>query len=141
MLFTAFGLGFLYFISAIPTAVALGASVWAAAAAAWLGYSFGGIVIIILGVPVQEWLQRKKNFSLTPNPEKLFWRVLDRYGVFGLGFIAPITIGPQLTALILLAFRIKPIKIIAAISIGVIPWVLLFGGIIATGSHFLKIVK
>ena len=95
-------------------------------------------MILLLGIPVQEWLQRKKKFFLTPNPKKLFWRVLDRYGVIGLGLIAPITSGPQLAALVLLALRIKPIKIITAISCGVIPWVLLFAGLIASGSHFLK---
>jgi len=135
---TAFGLGFLYFISAIPTAVALGAPIWSASVAAWLGYSVGGGIMLLLGVPAQEWLRRKKKFSLTPDPNKLFWRVLDRYGVIGLGLIAPVTIGPQLAALVLLALRIKPTKIATAISLGALPWTLLFAGLIATGSHFLK---
>ena len=137
-IFTAFGLGFLYFISAIPTAVALGSPIWQAAVAAWLGYSTGAIFILILGVPAQEWLLRKKKFSLTPNPQKFFWRVLDRYGVIGLGLIAPITIGPQLAALTLLALRIKPTKIALSISFGALPWVLLFASLISCGSHLLK---
>lgn len=143
-LLTAFGLGFLYFISAIPTAVALGASVWMAAAGAWLGYSAGGIIILLLGVPAQEWILRRWNFSLAPlmNPclrqDKLFWRVLDRYGIVGLGLIAPITIGPQLAALVLLTLRINPKKIAIAISLGVLPWILVFVGFIETSSHFLK---
>ena len=135
---TAFGLGFLYFISAIPAAVALGASVWAAAVAAWLGYSAGGAVILLLGVPAQEWLRKKWKFSFTPDPTKLFWRIFDLYGVIGLGLIAPITIGPQLTALLLLTLGIKPQKIFFAIAFGVIPWVLLFAGAMQSGFHFLK---
>jgi len=138
-LLTAFGLGFLYFISAIPTSVVLGAPIWWASAAAWFGYSVGGIVILLLGFPVQEWICRRWKFSLTPDPQKFFWRVLDRYGVIGLSLIAPITIGPQFTALILLALRIKPTKIAIAISIGVIPWTLLFAGLITSGSHFFKL--
>ena len=94
--------------------------------------------MIVLGVPAQEWLRHKKNFSLTPDPTKLFWRVLDRYGVIGLGLIAPITIGPQLSALVLLALRIKPAKIIVAISLGAIPWTFFFAGAIQAGSRFLK---
>lgn len=136
--FTAFGLGFLYFISAIPTAVALGAPIWWAAVAAWLGYSAGAVIMLLLGVPAQEWLRRKKNFSLVPDPKKIFWRVLDRYGVIGLGLIAPVTIGPQLAALVLLALRIKPTKIVAAISFGALLWTFLFASLIACGSHFLK---
>lgn len=137
-IFTAFGLGFLYFISAIPTAVALGSPIWQAAVAAWLGYSTGAILILILGVPAQEWLLHKKKFSLTPDPQKFFWRVLDRYGVIGLGLIAPITIGPQLAALTLLALRIKPTKIALSLSLGALPWVLLFASLISCGSHLLK---
>ncbi|MBX9577839.1 MAG: small multi-drug export protein [Chthoniobacterales bacterium] len=137
-LLTAFGLGFLYFISAIPAGVALGAPVWPAAAAAWLGYSAGGALILLLGVPAQEWLRQKWKFSFTPDPQKLFWRIFDRYGVIGLGLIAPITIGPQLTALLLLTLGIKPQKIFLAIALGVIPWTILFVGAIQSGFHFLK---
>ncbi len=137
-LLTAFGLGFLYFISAVPAAIALGAPVWAAAVAAWLGYSLGGAVILLLGVPAQEWLRKKWKFSFTPDPQKLFWRIFDRYGVIGLGLIAPITIGPQLTALLLLALGIKPRKIFFAIALGVIPWTILFAGAIQSGSRFLR---
>ena len=137
-LLTAFGLGFLYFISAIPAGVALGAPVWAAAVAAWLGYSLGGAVILLLGVPAQEWLRKKWKFSFTPDPTKLFWRIFERYGVMGLGLIAPITIGPQLTALLLLTLGIKPQKIFLAITLGVIPWTILFVGAIQSGFHFLK---
>lgn len=136
--FTAFGLGFLYFISAIPTTVALGATIWWAAVSAWLGYSTGAVIMLLLGVPAQEWLLRKKNFSLTPDPQKLFWRILDRYGVIGLGLIAPVTIGPQLATLVLLALRIRPIKIATAISFGALPWTLLFSSLLACGSHFFK---
>ena len=128
-LLTAFGLGFLYFISAIPAGVALGMPVWAVAAVAWLGYSLGGAVILLLGVPAQEWLRKKWKISLSPDPTKLFWRIFERYGVIGLGLIAPITIGPQLTALLLLTLGIKPGKIFFAIALGAIPWVLLFAGI------------
>lgn len=109
-----------------------------AAGAAWLGYSAGGGLILLLGVPAQEWVLQRWNFSLAPNPNKLFWRVLDRYGIVGLGLIAPITIGPQLAALVLLALRINPKKIAIAISLGAVPWTLLFASLIATGSHFLK---
>jgi hypothetical protein len=137
-LFTAFGLGFLYFISAIPAAVALGAPIWEAAVAAWLGYSAGGGVILLLGVPAQEWLRKKWKFSFTPNPTKLFWRMFERYGVIGLGLIAPITIGPQVTALLLLTLGIRPRKIFSAIALGAIPWTLLFVGATQTGSRFLR---
>lgn len=133
---TAFALGFLYFISAIPAGSALGVPIWAAALTAWLGYSAGSGIILLLGVPAQEWLRQKWKFSFTPDPKKLFWRVFDRYGIIGLGLIAPITIGPQLATLILLTLGITPWRIFFAITFGAIPWVLIFAGAIQSSLLF-----
>jgi len=134
-LLTALGLGFLYFISAIPASVLAGAPLWAATFLAWLGYCLGGAVVLMMGSPLREWLRKKWNFSFTPNPEKLFWRIWERYGMAGLGVIAPITIGPQLSALLLLALGMKPQKILWWVSIGAIPWALAFAVAVKYGFH------
>ena len=55
---TAFGLGFLYFIAAIPAGMAAGASVWIAPIAAGFGYVAGGAVVLLAGAPLREWLVR-----------------------------------------------------------------------------------
>jgi membrane protein YqaA with SNARE-associated domain len=138
-LFTSLGLGFLYFISAIPAATALGIPVWVAAIAASLGYSVGGAIILVLGAPFQKWLRQKWNYS--PNPKKLIWRVFNRYGPMGLGLLAPITIGPQFGTLLLLTLGIQPRKVFFAISLGVIPWSILLAGLVKTGSHCLEYFK
>ncbi len=123
---TAFGLGFLYFISAIPAGVAAQAPVWAAAVAAWLGYSVGGLVVLVAGEPLRSWITRKLKIDPQPDPSKLFCRVWHRFGIWGLGLIAPVTIGPQATAVIALALGESPQRIQMAISLGVLPWALGF---------------
>ncbi|MCX6959255.1 MAG: hypothetical protein NTW91_03010 [Verrucomicrobia bacterium] len=135
---TAFGLGFLYFISAIPAGVAAHAPLWAAATAAWIGYSAGGLVVLLAGAPLRVWITGKLKVDPTPDPTKLFWRVWHRFGLWGLGLIAPVTIGPQATAAIALALGERPLRIQLAISLGVFPWAVALGGLTAVGAHAMK---
>ena len=134
-LFTAFSLGLLYFISAIPMSTMAGAPLWAATAVAWLGYSAGGGVVILCGTPLRNWLFKKLHLSVQPDDKKIFWRMWKRYGAIGIGFIAPVTIGPEVAALILLSLGERPKNILSSISLGAIPWALGFAVIIKLGFH------
>ena len=134
----SFGLGFLYFISAIPVGVAAKVPLWIAMFAAWCGYSAGGLVVLLAGAPLRTWLLARLKVDATPDPSKLFWRVWHRYGLWGLGMIAPVTIGPQATAAIALALGESPRRIQLAISLGVLPWVIVLGVITSLGAHALK---
>lgn len=135
---TAFGLGFLYFISAIPAGIAAHAPVWAAALAAWLGYSAGGLVVLLAGAPLRDWITRKLKIDPKPDNSKLFWKVWHRFGLWGLGLIAPITIGPQVTAILALALGESPRRIQLAIVLGVFPWVIVLGFLASLGSGLLR---
>lgn len=134
-IFTALGLGFLYFVAAIPAGVAAGSPVVLAALAAWLGYSLGGTIVLLTGAPLRDWLTRKLKVNPHPDPSKLFWRIWERFGLWGLGLIAPITIGPQATALICLSLGETPRRIQMAISLGVLPWVIGFAVVAGLGLH------
>ncbi len=135
---TAFGLGFLYFISAIPGGMAAHAPVWAAALAAWLGYSAGGLLVLLAGAPLRDWITRKLKVDPKPDNSKLFWKVWHRFGLWGLGLIAPITIGPQVTAILALALGESPRRIQLAIVLGVFPWVIVLGFLASLGSGLLR---
>ena len=130
---TALGLGFIYFIAAIPGGTAAGAPVWVAAVAAWLGYSAGALVVLVAGAPLRDWLVRRLKIPVQRDPSKLVWRVWDRGGLAGLGLLAPVTIGPQAGAVLALAVGEKMPRILAALSLGVIPWCMAFGVLVAFG--------
>ena len=132
---TAFGLGFIYFISAIPAGLAAHAPLWGAALAAWLGYSVGGGIVLLAGAPLRGWLLAKLKLDPKPDQTKLFWRIWHQFGLWGLGLIAPITIGPQATAAIALTLGETPGRIQAAISIGGLPWVIVFGILTELGAR------
>jgi hypothetical protein len=134
---TALGLGFLYFVAAIPAGVAAGSPVLFAAMAAWLGYSLGGGVILLTGAPLRDLIMRKLKVNPHPDPTKLFWRIWERFGLWGLGLVAPVTIGPQATALICLSLGETPRRIQMAISLGVLPWVIGFSVVAGLGLHAL----
>ena len=135
---TAFSLGFLYFISAIPAGAAAHAPVWAAALAAWLGYSAGGLVVLLAGAPLRHWITQKLKIDPKPDNSKLFWKVWQRFGLWGMGLVAPVTVGPQVTAVIALALGEYPQRIQLAIVLGVLPWVIVLGFLASLGSGLLR---
>ena len=125
-LMTACGLGVLYFIAAIPAGAAAGAPAWLAGLAAWAGYVVGGGVVLLAGAPLREWLVRKLRIPVEKDEAKLVWRIWRRGGLLGLCLLAPVTIGPQATAVIALAVGERAPRIALAIALGVAPWCLLF---------------
>lgn len=127
--FAAFGLGFAYFIAAIPAGVAAGAAVPLACLGAWLGYGAGGLVVVLAGAPLRSWLVAKFRIPVERDPNKLVWRAWDRAGIWGLGLLAPVTIGPQVGAVLALAVGERPARIVLALSLGALPWCAIFGAL------------
>lgn len=138
---TSLAFGFFYVIGAIPAGVAAHAPVWMAALAAWLGYSLGGTAVLLAGAPLRKWLMARLRIDPQPDPSKLFWRMWNRFGLWGLALIAPVTVGPQATAAVALALGESPRRIQLAISLCIVPWVLLFAMITALGAHGLHALK
>ena len=129
--FLSFGLGFLYFIAAIPAGAAAGLPLPVTVVLAWLGYSAGALLVALAGAPLREWLMRR--FRVPPrDPKKRFWRIWDRAGLIGLGLVAPVTIGPQAGALLALAAGSAPWRVTASLSLGVLPWC----GLFAVLTHY-----
>lgn len=130
---SVFGLGFLYFISAVPAGVALGLPAWLAALAAWLGYASGGFLVSYAGAPIRDWLTAR--LKVNPHPEKrtLLLRAWDRFGLWALGLLAPVTVGPQIGSLIALALGARRFPTALALALGALPWAALFAGLVALG--------
>ncbi len=122
--FSTVGLGVIYFISAPTAGMALGLSWPTAAFLAWAGYSAAGFIVTVLGCWARELVSRKINVELNRSQNKLFWRCWDKTGLFGLGIISPVTIGPKVAALMGLALGEHPVRLAIAISLGAVPWAL-----------------
>lgn len=123
---TVFGLGVVYFIAAIPAGVALQLHPAVAAFCAWAGYTAIAAAMLAIGEPARRWMGRKFNLSPHPDPDKLFWRVWNRFGLPGLALLAPVTCGPYFAALLAIALGEKPTRLLLWIAGGALPWCILF---------------
>lgn len=132
---TVFGLGFLYFISAIPAGAALKLPLWMAAIAAWLGYSAGGALVVFAGAELRGWLERKLKFEPRPSRPSFIKRMWDRFGLPAVGLLAPVTVGPQIAGLMGVALGVPRVPLMLAISLGALPWAALFAAAIRLGFH------
>ena len=79
------------------------------------------------------WLARKLRIPVQRDPSKFLWRIWDRWGLAGLGLLAPVTVGPQAASLLALAIGERPKRIFLSLSLGVIPWCLLFATLLGLG--------
>jgi hypothetical protein len=135
---SVFGLGFVYFISAIPAGIALNLPLWLAALFAWLGYSTGAAVVVLAGAPLREWLMRRFKIQIDPEKPSLPLRIWKRYGLPAMGLLAPVTIGPQAGALLGLALGERKLRLLLAISLGAMPWAIGFAVVAAFGKQLFK---
>ena len=119
---TILGLGFFYLVGAVPGGMAVGVSAPLSAFIAWIGYASGAVVMTFVGEPVRKWVAGKLKIPLEHDPEKLIWKVWSRFGLPGLGLLAPVTIGPQAGCVLAMALGEKPWKAALALSLGAIPW-------------------
>lgn len=129
--------GVVYFIAAIPIGVGLKLHPAAAAASAWAGYTAIAAAMLIIGEPARRWVVKRLKISAEPDPKKLFWRVWGKFGMPGLGLLAPVTVGPYLAALLAIALGEKPARLMLWIAGGAIPWCILFAVLSAMGVSFL----
>ncbi len=130
---STFGLAFFWFIGAIPAGAALNLALPVAALTAWISYAAGVAIIVLIGAPLRTRLIQRFNLSLEHDPHKLFWRAWDRFGLIGLGLLAPITVGSQIGALIGLAFGVAPARLLAAMALGAALWSLAIALLVAIG--------
>jgi len=134
---TVFGLGFVYFISAIPAGAALGIPVWAAALVAWIGYACSGVVIVLLGDPLRKRLMQRFRIAERLDDSGMAMRIWRRYGLPLFGLIAPVTIGPQIGALLCLALAEPPLRLTVVLALGALPWAVVIAVLTEMGVHFL----
>lgn len=119
---TALGLGSVYFIAAIPAAMALHLPWYLAALFSWIGYTLGGFLLLPLGPPIKNALIRRFGVSLDRSRHKPFWFIWDHFGLPGMCLFAPVTIGPQVGYLLGTLLGVPTRRLIIGLALGAIPW-------------------
>jgi hypothetical protein len=117
-----FAWAFFSFFTAIPAGVALGLAPLLVGLTAWLSYTAGVIVVVLLGKPVQTFFMKRFGGEAASRPDSPIRRAWDRFGVIGLALLAPVTIGAQTGAVIGIALGAPTRKLVISMSLGAAIW-------------------
>lgn len=131
-----FALAFLSFVPSIPAGLALGLHPLIVFVASTFSYTLAALLMVVLGERAREWVKRRlggKNFG---DPNSRIYKIWDRYGVIGLGLLAPLTVGAQIAVILGLTLNAKPRPlliwtIIGGIVVGAVLTALLALGVLA----------
>jgi hypothetical protein len=130
---SVFAMAFIYFWASIPAGFALGLGPVLVAVTAWLSYTAGVGLILVIGKPIVDWLMKRFGSKLNANANSLFWRAWDRFGLVGLSLLGPITIGAQTSAALGLTLGVPPRKLLFGLALGAAVWAVVITGAVLLG--------
>ena len=121
-LLTVFGLGAIELWAAFPAGLALGLSPLVVGVTAGAGALAGVVVIVYPGERLRGWLVARysrpgKDKSM--NRAKRLW---ERYGVFGVGLVAPLIVGVPAAAALGIALGAPRRKLLPLLTVVILFW-------------------
>ena len=130
---STFTLAFFYFWAAIPAGLALGLAPLVVIATTSLSYISGAALVVFVGGRVREWVMKRLGKERVLNPDSLLGKAWSRFGVIGLGLLAPMTIGSQAGAALGIALGSPPRKAFLWLCVGGIAWSVLLTVLVSVG--------
>jgi len=121
-LLSVFALGAVELWAAIPAGLALDVSPLLVGVVAAAGAMLGVLVVVLLGERVRDWVVRRHGDGDRTGPHGLIRRIWDRYGVIGLGLLAPLLTGAPVGAALGLALGVPAGRPLFWLSIGIALW-------------------
>lgn len=119
---TVFGLGAVELWAAIPAGLALGLHPVATAIASALGAITSGLVVALLGDRARAWLVARHGVPRDGGGHGTIRRIWDRYGVMGLGLLAPLLVGAPLGTALGLLLGAPVRRLLLWVSVGIVLW-------------------
>ncbi|MFO8233815.1 MAG: hypothetical protein R6U04_00225 [Bacteroidales bacterium] len=107
---------------AVPLGFAIGASPYITAVFAALGSLTAVFVLFFSGTALKAWILRIYGKKKIAKTKSRFTRIMDRYGVIGLGLFATGLIGPILTVILGILFVKESKRLMIFLCIGIILW-------------------
>ena len=108
--------------AAIPAGFALQLHPVLVGVTAAIGAMLGAMVVILLGERARTWLVKRHGGKGEKGRQGLIYRVMHRYGVIGLGLLAPLLTGAPLGAALGLTFGLPAGRLLFWICVGIILW-------------------
>ncbi len=119
---TVFGLGAVELWAAIPAGFALGLHPIATGIVSALGAITGGMVVALLGDRARVWLVARHGVPRDGQGHGTIGRIWDRYGVVGLGLLAPLLVGAPLGTALGLLLGAPVRRLLLWVSVGIVLW-------------------
>ncbi len=123
---TVAGLASFEIYAAIPAGFAFGLSPWVIFSSSVIGGLVGVFVAAFLGDSIRKFFNRnKKPKEIKPNTS-LIYRIWNKYGIIGLGFLGTLTVGAPVSLAVGIGFKAPLKKLITWCCIGVITRCIVF---------------
>jgi membrane protein DedA with SNARE-associated domain len=122
-LLTVIGLGVFELWAAIPAGFALQLPPVVIGLAAASGAMLGAAIVVLLGNRLRDWLLRHHGSKSSKlGKPSLIDRIWQRYGVIGLGLLAPLLIGTPIGAAVGLTLGVPAPRLLWWLSLGIVLW-------------------
>lgn len=121
-LLTVFGVAAVELWAAIPAGFALGLPPILIATASTLGAAFGALMVLVLGENVRNWILRLRGQASQAEEPGYLYRIWTRFGVIGLGLLAPLLVGAPLGTAIGIALGAPAKRLMLWIIVGIMVW-------------------
>lgn len=118
-------LGAVFFWGGFPAALAFKYHAVAAGLITAAGAEIAVVLVLLMGKPIQDYLLRKYPAWLEKTRSGKAGAIFQKYGMAGLGLIAPVMPGAPQAALIGLALSARPGKILLWVTAGIVLWALI----------------
>lgn len=115
-----FAVAFFTFWPAVPAGLALGLSPIVVIATTTFSYICGAALVLMPGEHLRSWVARR--WSGQTQQTGFIWHIWSRYGVIGLGLLAPMTVGAQIGAVLGLSSNTKPRRLLIWMALGALGW-------------------
>lgn len=135
---TVAGLATFEIYAAIPAGFAFGLSPWVIFIVSLVGGIVGVYVTVFLGDKIKGLFAKYKKPKVEKPKTGLIYRIWDKFGVIGLGFLGTITVGAPISIAVGYSLNVSVIKLITWCCIGVITRCAIFT---ALGHYGLKLFE
>lgn len=120
--------------AAIPVGTALKLHPLFNGLASGLGAIIGVLLVVVIGDRLRNWLLRKKE----QKKKGRIYKIWEKYGVIGLGLLAPLITGAPLGAAIGVSLGAPPKRLFYWMSTGIVIWTIVLVVISTLGFSFFE---
>ena len=118
-------------IVVVPAGLLFGLDPFWVVVAAVVGNAITIFLFAYLGSAIRQWFRSKRKAKNQDKPDRFAkaQSLFDRYGIFGLALISPVSVGTQFAAAVAVAAGVKPLRAALLITAATALWAIAIAGL------------